>query len=180
MVAQRRGSPLARGAGALDPHVAHRLRTDDGDAHGHHRGDGDRRDQRRARVRGRLRHRVRGGRWLRADGDLRRRGAPGAGDTVRHRRAPRRRFRRADHDRRRPQVHAHLGRERPLPGAVRRAQHGRPRWCGSSTRPTGEDLHVTYDGRIEPALQSGRSGSVAVLDGTEVVAEVEFHTRVWP
>ena len=46
--------------------------------------------------------------------------------------------------------------------------------------PDGEDLHVTYDGRIEPALQSGRSGSVTVLDGTEVVAEVEFHTRVWP
>ncbi len=46
--------------------------------------------------------------------------------------------------------------------------------------PDGEDLHVRYDGRIEPALQSGRSGSVTVLDGTEVVAEVEFHTRVWP
>ena len=46
--------------------------------------------------------------------------------------------------------------------------------------PAGDDLHVTYDGRIEPALQSGRSGTVAVIEGTQAVAEVEFHTRVWP
>ena len=47
--------------------------------------------------------------------------------------------------------------------------------------PEGDALRVTYDARIEPAAQEGRSGTVAVLDGDdEVVVEVAFTTRVWP
>ena len=47
--------------------------------------------------------------------------------------------------------------------------------------PSGDTLAVSYDGRIEPAAQNGRNGSVAVLDGDEaVLVEVTFTTRVWP
>lgn len=47
--------------------------------------------------------------------------------------------------------------------------------------PDGDVLHITYEARIEPAVQSGVSGRVAVLDpqGDEVVA-VEFDTDVRP
>lgn len=47
--------------------------------------------------------------------------------------------------------------------------------------PTGDVLAISYDARIEPAAQNGRSGRVAVLDeaGSELVA-VTFHTRVMP
>lgn len=47
--------------------------------------------------------------------------------------------------------------------------------------PVGETLTVTYDARIEPAQQSGRTGRVAVLDADgRPVVEAEFHTRVMP
>ncbi|MGQ0617629.1 MAG: hypothetical protein ACT4PW_11685 [Acidimicrobiia bacterium] len=46
---------------------------------------------------------------------------------------------------------------------------------------SGEVLAISYDARIEPAAQNGRSGRVALLDdaGSELVA-VTFHTRVMP
>jgi hypothetical protein len=47
--------------------------------------------------------------------------------------------------------------------------------------PGGDTLLISYDARIEPAAQSGRSGAVAVLDPDDaVVAEVSFTTRVLP
>ncbi len=47
--------------------------------------------------------------------------------------------------------------------------------------PVGDVLRVTYDARIEPAAQEGRSGAVAVLDGDDrVITRVDFTTRVWP
>ena len=47
--------------------------------------------------------------------------------------------------------------------------------------PIGDTLRVTYDARIEPAAQQGRSGAVAVLDADDaVVVEVSFTTRVLP
>jgi hypothetical protein len=47
--------------------------------------------------------------------------------------------------------------------------------------PEGDLLTIDYDARIEPAAQSGRSGSVALLDadGTPLV-RVSFTTRVLP
>ena len=47
--------------------------------------------------------------------------------------------------------------------------------------PIGDTLFITYDARIEPAAQEGRSGAVAVLGrGDRIVAQVEFTTRVLP
>lgn len=47
--------------------------------------------------------------------------------------------------------------------------------------PVGDTLLVTYDARIEPAAQEGRSGAVAVLDDEDqTLARVDFTTRVWP
>lgn len=46
--------------------------------------------------------------------------------------------------------------------------------------PAGDTLTVFYDGRIEPAVQSGRDGAVAVLEDGVPVVGVEFHTRVLP
>ena len=47
--------------------------------------------------------------------------------------------------------------------------------------PIGDTLLVSYDARIEPAAQQGRSGAVAVLDDDDaVVVQVDFTTRVWP
>jgi hypothetical protein len=47
--------------------------------------------------------------------------------------------------------------------------------------PSGTSLRVTYDARIEPAAQEGRSGSVALLDDDDVVlARIDFTTRVMP
>jgi len=46
--------------------------------------------------------------------------------------------------------------------------------------PDSDTLSVYYDARIEPAAQSGASGSVAVLDGGVAVVQVDFETRVLP
>ncbi len=47
--------------------------------------------------------------------------------------------------------------------------------------PVGDRLLVSYDARIEPAAQEGRSGAVAVLDSDDaVIVRVDFTTRVWP
>jgi hypothetical protein len=47
--------------------------------------------------------------------------------------------------------------------------------------PIGDTLFVSYDARIEPAAQEGRSGAVAVLDGDDVpIVTVDFTTRVLP
>jgi hypothetical protein len=47
--------------------------------------------------------------------------------------------------------------------------------------PPGDRLLVSYDARIEPAAQDGRSGSVAILDDDDtVLAEVDFTTRLVP
>jgi hypothetical protein len=47
--------------------------------------------------------------------------------------------------------------------------------------PDGDTLRVSFDGRIEPAAQTGERGSVAVVDddGT-LLARVEFETVVLP
>lgn len=46
--------------------------------------------------------------------------------------------------------------------------------------PIGDTLTVFFDARIEPAVQTGQDGSVAVIeDGTPVV-EVDFTTQVRP
>jgi hypothetical protein len=45
----------------------------------------------------------------------------------------------------------------------------------------GDTLEVSFDARIEPAVQHGRKGTVAVLDASGAVAvDVEFETWVWP
>ena len=47
--------------------------------------------------------------------------------------------------------------------------------------PIGDTLFVSYDARIEPAAQEGRSGAVAVLDDDDApIVQVDFTTRVWP
>jgi hypothetical protein len=47
--------------------------------------------------------------------------------------------------------------------------------------PIGDALLITYDARIEPAAQHGRSGAVAVLDEDDaIVTQVSFTTRVLP
>jgi hypothetical protein len=47
--------------------------------------------------------------------------------------------------------------------------------------PIGDTLLVSYDARIEPAAQEGRSGAVALLDDDDaVIVQVDFTTRVWP
>jgi hypothetical protein len=46
--------------------------------------------------------------------------------------------------------------------------------------PDGDTLTVWFDARIEPAAQSGRDGSVAVLDDGQPVVSVAFSTRVLP
>jgi hypothetical protein len=47
--------------------------------------------------------------------------------------------------------------------------------------PSGDQLRIVYEARIEPAVQNGEQGRVAVLDerGDEQVA-VEFETQVRP
>jgi len=45
----------------------------------------------------------------------------------------------------------------------------------------GDTLVVSYDGRIEPAVQWGRAGRVAVLDADgPPQATVAFRTRILP
>lgn len=47
--------------------------------------------------------------------------------------------------------------------------------------PEGDTMVVSFDARIEPAAQSGKSGRVAVLDVSgDTAVEVSFTTRVWP
>lgn len=47
--------------------------------------------------------------------------------------------------------------------------------------PAGTVLRITFDARIEPAAQEGRSGAVAVLDADDSeLARLEFTTRVLP
>jgi len=47
--------------------------------------------------------------------------------------------------------------------------------------PSGTTLRITFDARIEPAAQEGRSGAVAVLDADDdELARVDFTTRVLP
>ena len=46
--------------------------------------------------------------------------------------------------------------------------------------PEGEVLTVTFDARIEPGVQSSRSGAVQLLVDGDVVGEVDFDTRVMP
>jgi hypothetical protein len=46
--------------------------------------------------------------------------------------------------------------------------------------PAGETLTVWYDARIEPAAQTGRSGSVAVIVEDETVVAADFATRLRP
>ena len=47
--------------------------------------------------------------------------------------------------------------------------------------PIGDTLLITYDARIEPAAQDGRSGAVAVLGRDDApIVQVEFTTRVLP
>lgn len=44
--------------------------------------------------------------------------------------------------------------------------------------PTDGSIEIVFDGRIEPAVQSGGPGAVALFDGDAIVAEVQFSTRV--
>jgi hypothetical protein len=46
--------------------------------------------------------------------------------------------------------------------------------------PEGEVFRFVYDARIEPAVQSGRSGRVAVFEGDRPVVEVDLRTQVLP
>jgi hypothetical protein len=46
--------------------------------------------------------------------------------------------------------------------------------------PPGEELRVIYDARIQPAQQSGRDGSVSVLEDDVPVVTVQLRTRVMP
>ncbi len=46
--------------------------------------------------------------------------------------------------------------------------------------PDGDTLRFTYDARLEPGVQSGRSGAVALVEGGELVGQVNFKTAVRP
>jgi hypothetical protein len=46
--------------------------------------------------------------------------------------------------------------------------------------PEVDQLTVFYDARIEPAVQSGRTGRVAVIDDGQHVVDVAFRTEVRP
>ncbi len=47
--------------------------------------------------------------------------------------------------------------------------------------PPGEVFTISVDTRVEPAVQRGRSGDVAVLDGGgNPVVTVSYRTRIWP
>lgn len=46
--------------------------------------------------------------------------------------------------------------------------------------PDGDELTVTFDWRLEPAVQSGRDVTVAVVDDGRHVVAVTRHLRVWP
>lgn len=46
--------------------------------------------------------------------------------------------------------------------------------------PDGEVLRIFFDGRIQPAEQSGRGGYVAVLDDGVAVAQVTFTSAIRP
>lgn len=46
--------------------------------------------------------------------------------------------------------------------------------------PDGDELVVTFDWRLEPAVQTGRDVTVAVLDGGRHAVEVTHQLRVWP
>lgn len=46
--------------------------------------------------------------------------------------------------------------------------------------PDGDELVVSFDWRLEPAVQTGRDVTVAVVEGGRHVVEVESHLRVWP
>ena len=45
----------------------------------------------------------------------------------------------------------------------------------------GDTMVVSFDARIEPAVQQGKKGTVAVLDASGAsLVEVAFRTRIWP
>jgi hypothetical protein len=46
--------------------------------------------------------------------------------------------------------------------------------------PDGDTLGISFDARLEPAVQSGRSGKTAVLVDGEAVVRVGYTTRVMP
>jgi hypothetical protein len=46
--------------------------------------------------------------------------------------------------------------------------------------PPGDELLVTYEARVEPGVQAGRDGAVAVLEDDEPVVTARFHTKVRP
>jgi hypothetical protein len=46
--------------------------------------------------------------------------------------------------------------------------------------PDGDELVITFDWRLEPAVQTGRDVTVAVVEGGRHVVEVTRHLRVWP
>ncbi len=61
------------------------------------------------------------------------------------------------------------------------AEIGEGEWVHWQFDPPGGDvLKVSLDARIEPAVQSGTTGRVAVLDGGVPVVEVTLPTRVMP
>jgi hypothetical protein len=46
--------------------------------------------------------------------------------------------------------------------------------------PIGDTLEISFDARIEPAVQRGKSGDVAVFDGGREVVAVHLRTTVLP
>lgn len=46
--------------------------------------------------------------------------------------------------------------------------------------PDGDDFVVELDGRLEPGVQSGSAGTIRLLRGGDVVAEIEADLFVWP
>ncbi|WP_353649138.1 hypothetical protein ABLG96_20395 [Nakamurella sp. A5-74] len=46
--------------------------------------------------------------------------------------------------------------------------------------PEGDTFVVDFDAYVQPAAQQGARGTVAVLDGTERLVQVEFRTALFP
>lgn len=65
----------------------------------------------------------------------------------------------------------------PEPSSVR-ADEDRVIW--EFEPPDGDELAIYFDARIEPAVQRGRDGWVAIIEEDQEVARIDFHTRVLP
>jgi hypothetical protein len=46
--------------------------------------------------------------------------------------------------------------------------------------PPGDTFVLDYDAYIQPASQIGQDGTISVVEGSERLASVDFHTRLLP